>query len=84
MHAGPRGERERADVAVHDLARALPRGDLVYEDLVGRETCVVDGGVVSRFQRAFGPFPVTPNAEAIRLTAEWYLARLGEVERPAA
>jgi nucleoside-diphosphate-sugar epimerase len=38
---------------------------------------VADG---SKFERAFGPFEVTPNAEAVRATVEWYRGR----ERAAA
>lgn len=49
-------------------------GDVMYQ---WTEPFVSDA---SRFDRAFGPFEVTPNAEAIRRTVEWYRSR----ERAAA
>jgi nucleoside-diphosphate-sugar epimerase len=44
-------------------------GDVMYQ---WTEPFVSDAG---RFERAFGPFEVTPNAEAIRLTLAWYRSR---------
>ncbi len=44
-------------------------GDVMYQ---WTEPFVSDA---SRFERAFGPFEVTPIAEAVRATVEWYAAR---------